>query len=148
MKYAPSLFAILLCIMSCSKKAKSKKYVYSENEHYTGKLAINKACATIIVTDVDTGISFEATMEGVDPALEFPVHIHNEDKTQPYGYSGNPILGLGGAHNGHASQSITTKYSFAEFTENFYGFLVVHDPANAINDTLTHVVYGKIGSWK
>jgi hypothetical protein len=143
-------FSILLLIVfsiACKKKIPCKIYNFSANKYYTGSQAISAIKAKATVTDADSGITIEVAMQGGNVSLEYPVHIHVQDLAEPYGYSGNPVIGVEHIHNGQPTSTFTTKYTYKTFTENFKGYLVIHDPTNVINDTLSHVVFGKIGSW-
>jgi len=148
-----SLFLLVLCscLISCTNKKKTvqqKSFYYPLNYFYSGNYAFREfLSATVDVSNVEGHVKFVVSLSGVTSPLDsYSVHIHKKDLSEPFGYSGNPVIDLDHLQMGHA---IVTKevhdIDFDYFTKEFNGFFVVHDPLNIQNDTTTLLVYGKIG---
>jgi hypothetical protein len=146
-KFSVLLF-LILTICSCAKKKKCKVYKFTAYKYYQGSLDVSKYATLITITELDSGIKTDATLIGADKTLVYPVHIHSQSSTTPYGYSGSPLIFIPHIHHAQTSTMVSKEFTFQQFTENFKGFLVIHDPYIVINDTTTHVIFGKIGAWQ
>ncbi len=146
------LAVVLLSTVSCNKNTPKGKisYNYRFNKWYSGSYPSHYyVAATLIATEKKDAIEFEVHLSGLQPNDSFSVHIHQKDLTQPFGYSGNPVIDLGTFKEGN--QMITKEISamdFDTFTNSFEGYFIVHDPANIQNDTTTLLIYGRTGKLK
>lgn len=124
----------------------TKYLTYNANPSYTGSHPTSGFVSNIYIQDKGDAMQFSVDILGADVTKAYKLHIHVADSTQPFGYSGNPVLDLGTMVSGKPVVIESSYLSFAEFTENFRGYYVVHDPDNVNNDTSTLLIFGKIGS--
>lgn len=144
------LVCTLLFSVSCKKqKVYPTKYLtFNANPAYTGSHPTTGLVSNIYIQDKGDYMQFLVDIIGGDVTKTYKLHIHAADSTQPYGYSGNPVIDLGTMVANTPVSSEVRYLSFTDFTENFKGYYIVHDPDNINNDTTTLLVYGKIGSWE
>ncbi len=139
----------LLVSLSCGKKKIERTHYYSYpiNDSYAGGHTKNNVSASVYMIEKDGYVSFQVSLSGTLDSLSYKLHIHEQDTTQPFKYSGNPVIDFGDLEDGNG---VTVKdfstISFDDFTQNFKGYFVVHDPFNVQNDTTTLLIYGKIGA--
>lgn len=145
------LFATsLLFLVSCNrnKHPKVSTYYYPANRYYTGSHSAKYyISANLTATDKGNSLQLLVSLTGIYATNDsFSVHIHQNDMTQPFGYSGNPVIDFGYFKQGNYTRTIDIKsFDYDYFINNFQGFLVVHDPTNIQNDTTTLLIYGKTG---
>ncbi|HNB82100.1 MAG TPA: hypothetical protein PLP34_03480 [Chitinophagaceae bacterium] len=140
---------LLLTLFSCGKKKIERTYfrTYELNPSYTGTHPKAGVSATVYIIEKSGYLQFQLSMNGISDTLNYVLHVHQQDSTEPFGYTGNPVYDLGNLGNGKVVR--TTELSgvdFDSFTQNFKGYFIVHDPFNVQNDTTTLLIYGKIGS--
>ena len=152
MKHSALVLLALLFLVSCTDRKKivhEQTFYYAANTFYTGNYPLYYSMAAWVhATKVNNHLKLEAGLSGIHSATDlFSIHIHQKDPTQPFGYSGNPVLDLGHIKKDHAVISKEfPNVDFDYFTREFDGFFVVHDPNNVQNDTTTLLMYGKIGA--
>ncbi len=142
--------ATLLCTLSChqNKKENESSYYYPANRFYTGShLSRYYISANLKATDKKDSLQLGVTLRGLYATSDsFSVHIHLKDTTQPFGYSGNPVIDFGFFNQLAYTHTVNIKsFDYDYFINHFQGYLVVHDPSNIQNDTTTLLIYGKTG---
>ncbi len=144
------LITTLLLSVGCNRHDKTKvsTYYYPANRFYTGSHpSTYYISANLTATGKGNALQLKVSLNGIYSSSDsFSVHIHKKDITQPFGYSGNPVIDFGYFRQGNYTRSIDiTSFDYDYFINNFQGFLVVHDPTNIQNDTTTLLIYGKTG---
>jgi hypothetical protein len=139
--------------LSCKKTKHHGKaiYTYQFNSSYTGSYPSRYyAMATLTATEnEDNALQLKVNLYGLNPTDSFSVHLHKKDVTEPFGYSGNPVIDMGTFKNGNPELvKEINNMDYENFTNDFEGFFIVHDPANVQNDTTTLLFYGKTGKVK
>lgn len=147
------LYCLLLSLIfpvACKRqKVTPTRYLtFTANPSYTGSHPIANLVSNIYVQDKTDHMLFFTDMNGADVTKAYKLHIHVADTSEPYGYSGNPVIDLGMLTDG---KPVSTEVTYATFEDFFYGnfkgYYVVHDPDNVNNDTTTLLIFGKIGNW-
>lgn len=117
------------------------------NPSYTGSHPSNNVTASVYMIEKGGFLQFQIHMTGMLDSLNYKLHFHEQDSSEPYGYTGNPVIDFGLLSN---QQSIISKeissIDYDTFTKDFKGYFIVHDPNNIQNDTSTLLIYGKVGA--
>ena len=147
----PFLYVLVLGIIfqiSCGpKKVEQTRFLtFKANPSYIGSHPTVGLESNIFIVDKESKMQFNIDMVGINETKTYKLHIHAADTSEPYGYSGNPIIDLGTMTNNLPMTGDVTTMPFSEFTDNFKGYYIVHDPDNISNDTTTLLIFGKIGS--
>ncbi|MBK7762323.1 MAG: hypothetical protein IPI46_02990 [Bacteroidetes bacterium] len=144
-----TLLCLLILSSACKKKKVERTYYrnYNLNSAYTGSHPSSNVTASIYMIEKSGYLQFQIHMTGMVDSLQYKLHFHEQDITEPYGYTGNPVIDFGLLSN---QQSIISKelssIDFDAFTKDFKGYFIVHDPNNIQNDTTTLLIYGKVGA--
>ncbi len=142
------LAIVIIFQVSCgTKKVEQTRYLkYKANPSYVGSHPTVGLESNIYIIDKESKMQFSIDMGGINETKTYKLHIHAADTSEPYGYTGNPIIDLGTMFNNLPVTADVTTMPFSEFTQNFKGYYLVHDPDNISNDTTTLLIFGKIGS--
>ncbi|MEP0369220.1 MAG: hypothetical protein ABJN36_00390 [Cyclobacteriaceae bacterium] len=109
--------------------------------------------ATLFIEDLEEGGSIiTVTLMNTVDGETYMVHAHDaaDASTTPNGTpydetpNGNVLVQMAAGNGGTVSVSQTTEMTYAELTESYEGFFVVHDPFQSINtaDITTYLVVG------
>jgi hypothetical protein len=144
---------VMLSALSCKKPKHLDKatYTYQFNRSYTGSYPSRYYSMAILTATEkeDNALQLKVNLYGLNPTDSFSVHIHKKDLAEPFGYSGNPVIDIGTFKNGYPDLvKEISNMSYENFTNDFEGFFIVHDPANVQNDTTTLLFYGETGKVK
>lgn len=140
----------LFMFAGCKRqKVMSTRYLtFTANPSYTGSHPTADLVSNIYVQDKGDLMQFFTDLTGGDLSKDYKLHIHVADTSEPFGYSGNPVIDLGTMVNNKPVGTEVTYLPFADFfLGSFKGYYIIHDPDNISNDTTTLLVFGKIGSW-
>ncbi len=151
-KYLLYILLLSLCVHTACKRQKvtgTRYLTFTANPSYTGSHPTTGLVSNIYIQDKTDHMLFFTDMTGGDVSKAYKLHIHAADTSEPFGYTGNPVIDLGTLTDGKPLSTEVTYSTFEDFFYgNFKGYYIVHDPDQVSNDTTTLLIYGKIGSWE
>ncbi len=148
MKNTLLLLAVFtLAITSCGRKKmeKTRFYQYSVNSHYTGAHP-KSISANVFIKDKSISLEVQSDINGKLDTLDYQLYLYDADSTATYGYANSPRYSLGKVSKGVPAIAELETY-FDEFTANYHGYFIVHDPLQTQSkDTTTLLFFAPIGA--
>lgn len=147
--FLPFLLLLIITASSCKKQIvyQTRYLTFNANPHYVGSYDTTNFVSHIYIQEQKNNINFLVDLIGGDVSKTYKLQIYQYDTTQIYGYSENPVIDMGTMANNLPVGFDYSTMTFQEFTENFKGYYIIHDPANIQKDTTTLLIFGKIGNW-